>query len=79
MDDQHAQDIAISLRLIQSEFPTLRDRFAMAALSGLLYLMTEQREGDLAGVAENAYYLADAMLRQREPSEATQEGGGDGS
>lgn len=70
MDDQHAQDIAISLRLIQSEFPTLRDRFAMAALSGLLYLMTEQREGDLAGVAENAYYLADAMLRARTQPEA---------
>lgn len=43
------------------EQPTLRDRFAMAALTGLLADPSE----DGKGVATRAYGFADAMLEAR--------------
>ncbi len=49
---------------------TLRDEFAMAALTGMLtiketYLIAEKKPDGDAWVAETAYELADAMLAQR--------------
>lgn len=47
------------------EKPTLRDRFAMAALPALLtYYMAEYQSYN--GVQKEAYNLADAMLKARE-------------
>lgn len=57
--------------------PTLRDQFAMAALTGLLansggpvqanpMSATGYANHDAAGVAAWAYEIADAMLKERE-------------
>lgn len=54
------------------ETPTLRDQFALAALTGLLGKMTSSRYHDILGgiqgglnEAKVAYRLADAMLEAR--------------
>lgn len=54
------------LSLVEEEAPqpTLRDRFAMAALPSFLTL--EAEELGYEGAAEAAYGVADAMLRARE-------------
>lgn len=79
MDDQHAQDIAISLRLIQSEFPTLRDRFAMAALQGMCVKLAATNamsgepmiDGGTDGLGPLCWEIADTMLRVREANRAS--------
>lgn len=49
------------------EEPTLRDRFAMAALAGLLTPGDVGKEAKTALIAEAAYAIADAMLEARKP------------
>lgn len=44
---------------------TLRDRFAMAALTGLLAGPSDGMPGFLEAVAKAAYFMADAMLAER--------------
>lgn len=61
---------------VEADMPTLRDKFAMAALTGLLSNSggviqfnsmngTGYANGDSEGVASWAYELADAMLKER--------------
>ena len=45
-----------------SKAPTLRDQFAMAALTGLVF----GRKDNVNTFAEEAYKIADAMLKARE-------------
>lgn len=47
-----------------TEQPTLRDQFAMAALTG--YLANPNRVGWFGEVAESAYMQADAMMLERD-------------
>lgn len=48
--------------------PSLRDQFAMSALTGLLAVETNSKafDGDSSELAKCAYRLADAMLKARE-------------
>lgn len=50
---------------LEASTVSLRDRFAMAALQGLLGARSLPM-GHIEGVAEEAYWFADAMLRARE-------------
>lgn len=43
----------------------LRDRFAMAALTGLLAYDTAAMNDNIEGFAKHAYQFADAMLKAR--------------
>ena len=59
------QDLIDKLFAVKGqEQPTLRDQFAMAALTGK---MAEQFYGsiDIPDLAEYAYEMADAMLKER--------------
>lgn len=49
---------------VLSEATTLRDQFAMAAMTGLMAI--NPAAGSLAGIAEFSYIAADAMLKARE-------------
>ncbi len=73
-----AQDLSIALNDAKSEQPTLRDRFAMSALQGLLAAESAEQGShydDFKGktreqhAAADAYALADAMLEARKPAE----------
>ena len=46
-------------------FPTLRDQFAMAALSGIM-ANHEWHNSNQHHVADDAYKIADAMLERRQ-------------
>ena len=51
---------------------TLRDRFAMAALTGILagaILPNDRTKENMAAIPGSCYALADAMLRAREKKE----------
>ncbi len=54
-----------------SEQPTLRDQFAMAALTGYLASMPEDANMRSELIARAAYLLADAMLKAREAQNET--------
>jgi len=49
-------------------YDRLRDKFAMAALTGLLAARSYHGTVDARVYAADAYILADAMLKQREAS-----------
>lgn len=51
---------------VLSEQPTLRDQFAMAALTGLLSTSHGQAES-VVDQADTAYRYADAMMEARKP------------
>jgi hypothetical protein len=53
------------LKGIRTENPTLRDQFAMAALTGLLAAELEY-DNPADHMAKQAYIAADAMLKARE-------------
>lgn len=62
----------------QSEMPTLRDQFAMAALTGILSaeanpsvqtVIEPTNRGNVQYTANFAYILADAMLKERSANE----------
>jgi hypothetical protein len=57
---------------------TDRDHFAAAALTGLLAGSEHTREVDALDHTETAYYIADAMLRERERTEQSPSGSGSG-
>jgi hypothetical protein len=59
--DKHGQAMGIGL----VEVPTLRDQFAMAALTSLLSSPSSIGEGTPALAAKLAYRFADAMLEAR--------------
>lgn len=61
-------DCPLAGRQRTAEQPTLRDRFAMAALQGMLAGGSQPTDPALIGCA---YRVADAMLRAREPQEPT--------
>lgn len=48
---------------VEADMPTLRDKFAMAALQGLLG--SPDLGGGIGDIAEWAYKYADAMLKER--------------
>lgn len=52
-----------------NEQPTLRDQFAMAALTGMCAAPVDCYSGTKAEIARWAYEQADAMLKAREPKE----------
>jgi hypothetical protein len=54
----HAMGVAIQ------DTPSLRDQFAMAALTGLMAISPAKQS--LEGIAEFSYIAADAMLKARE-------------
>jgi len=56
------------LPIIESPIATLRDQFAMAALTGLMTSQDQQGEWqhDVLGATRIAYEVADAMLKARE-------------
>ena len=58
----HREDIERAREQARAE---LRDRFAMAALTGLLSYETAVLRGTPEGFAEHAYQFADAMLQAR--------------
>ena len=57
---QAYKDLALDV-----ELPSLRDRFAMAALQGML--ADPESSGNCEEFASVAYEYADAMLKEREP------------
>jgi len=60
--------------LVHRDAETLRDRFAMAALTGLLsnaFHTGKPNSGFSATCADAAYEFADAMMKAREPLQAT--------
>lgn len=62
-------DVDVLRNELRSAKETLRDRFAMAALKGLIAC---PEEGALEGITKAAYEYADAMMKAR----AKQEGRG---
>jgi hypothetical protein len=50
---------------------SLRDYFAGQALAGLI--VATANEHSAAALAHDAYYIADAMLKARSPSQETEE------
>ncbi len=62
---QQALEKAKAVKATES---TLRDQFAMAALTSLCHA-TAGSDGQAGDVAERAYLVADAMLAAREPKE----------
>lgn len=64
-NDQH-ELLGIASELcyrVEADMPTLRDKFAMAALQGLISCV--ETEGSYDDFAECAYKHADAMLKER--------------
>lgn len=47
------------------EGPTLRDQFAMAALTGIIAAPTTSEDASMQVMAEDAYRFADKMLAER--------------
>ena len=64
--DRFTYNLGCELTARAEQQPTLRDRFAMAALTGLL---AGDSVGGLSanGAAYGAYEIADAMLEARKP------------
>lgn len=50
---------------VDAETPTLRDQFAMAAVSGVLATYANTLNPEPTNVANYAYQVADAMLERR--------------
>ena len=65
-DRGHARGYAEALEDTRRPMPTLRDFFAMSALSGMLAANTQLTDEMLA---EHSYMAADAMLKARENSD----------
>lgn len=57
-----AKEVGEYRRKVLNEMPTLRDNFAMSAISGLLDHFADQPHV----AAKHAYEIADAMLLERE-------------
>jgi hypothetical protein len=62
--EQMLEDEVCSLQRQLRETATLRDQFAMAAMTGLMAI--NPAAGSLEGIAEFSYIAADAMLKARE-------------
>ena len=60
---RHAEEIIDDIKAMVAEGETLRDRFAMAALTG--YLSCPVTGGDQAVFAKVSYEIADVMLKAR--------------
>lgn len=68
------ETLAVAADRFAKDRPTLRDQFATAALQGLLssphlesFQFPPYSHSDPEAVAKDAYKLADAMLKAREP------------
>ena len=57
--------VAGEIKEVWAEYPSLRDEFAMAALSGMLSLEASKHHSDRK-ISRLAYRMADAMLKERE-------------
>lgn len=71
MDAKIAQEVDEQLARIAEKYqshPDLRDRFAMAALNGIIGNILEQNDDASAArlTAKSAYLIADAMLAERQ-------------
>lgn len=62
-------EIGYYRRKLAKNYPTLRDQFAMATLSGLLDGTQVVTSGTAKAIAEDAYKMADAMLAERAKGE----------
>lgn len=60
------RDLAPGQMLVAEAEITLRDQFAMAAVTGQVPLIGEHNSWRWDSVARNAYALADEMLKARE-------------
>jgi hypothetical protein len=60
------QDREHNLIINQQDGMTLRDYFAAAALTGMSYAHDYSKGPCNAAIAERAYYIADALLAERE-------------
>lgn len=72
MEDAQVQCIEMILNKMLDRTPTLRDRFAMAALNGMLMTSMENAEAEgiessdaLHTIAKAAYDVADKMMEAR--------------
>ena len=63
LTDDHLLNALDQIRNLKSERATLRDQFAMAALTGLLSALEYGNPAD--HIAQQAYAAADAMLEAR--------------
>lgn len=76
--DIFAENLAVALDTNKGEQPSLRDRFAMAALTGISgstasgHRLITEAMADVCAI--NAYALADAMLVARAPKPEATEG-----
>lgn len=59
------KDVVGEIKEMWAEYPSLRDEFAMAALSGMLSLEVSRNHSDRK-ISRLAYRMADAMLKERE-------------
>jgi len=62
-DDKKHNEIIAALESIEANQPSLRDRFAMAAMNGLL---SANKSFSFSTVTSQAYKIADDMLKSRE-------------
>lgn len=68
------REVLLMRQDLEKKIPTLRDQFAMAAISGLLSCMpdstgdnwyAEWNQSNRVALADNAYLIADEMMERR--------------
>ena len=60
---QRISELEAEIVRLKEAQPTLRDQFAMAALTGIIPLV--KKDDDMADVAKEAYHYADFMMEVR--------------